>query len=195
MSTISSAQEAGALRWPGAARRARPAGQATPSRTAGREVTPGMLAAHGFLRGMPREQLARLAPAASLVTIPARTRLFEDGGYATRFWLIRSGSVALDLHVPGKGWAIIETIGLGQVVGWSWLFPPYTWAFGAVTLQQTEAFEFDGPAVRALCDTDPALGYQVTRRFLTVLAHRLQATRLRLLDQRDVSGRDGPGTY
>ncbi len=175
MSTIASAREAGSLRWPGAA---------------GREVTPGMLTGHGFLRGMPREQLAELAPAASLVTIPARSRLFEDGGYATHFWLIRSGSVALDLHLPGKGWVIVETIGLGQVVGWSWLFPPYTWAFGAVTLLPTEAFRFDAAAVRALCDADPALGYQLTRRFLTVLAHRLQATRMRLLDQ---WGAPGPG--
>lgn len=146
-------------------------------------VTPATLAAHAFLRGMPIVQVAELAPAASLVQLPARHRLFEDGGFANRFWLIRSGSVALDLHVPGYGWVIIETLGLGEVVGWSWLFPPYEWAYGAVTLQPTETFEFDGPAVRARCDADPALGYDLTRRFLTVLARRLQVSRMRLLGQ------------
>ncbi|HEY4463437.1 MAG TPA: Crp/Fnr family transcriptional regulator [Streptosporangiaceae bacterium] len=152
-------------------------------RATGTPVTPASLAAHGFLRGIPRELLAELAPAASLVQIPARCRLFEDGGRAANFWLIRSGSVAVDLHVPGKGWAVIETLGLGRVVGWSWLFPPYIWAFGAVTRQPTEAFQFDGPAVLGLCDADPALGYQLTHRFLAVLAHRLQAARMRLLEQ------------
>jgi hypothetical protein len=103
VSTIASTRQPGITSWPGAA------GPAAVPREAGKEVTPGMLAAHGFLRGMPREQLAGLAPAASLVTMPARHRLFEDGGYATHFWLVRSGSVALDLHVPGKGWVVIET--------------------------------------------------------------------------------------
>jgi CRP/FNR family transcriptional regulator, cyclic AMP receptor protein len=146
-------------------------------------VTTASLTAHGFLHGMPGGLVSELVPTASLVHLPARYRLFEDGGHADRFWLIRSGSVALDVHVPGHGWVIIELLGLGQVVGWSWLFPPYEWAFGAVTLQPTEVFQFDGRAVRERCDADPALGYELTRRFLAVLANRLQASRRRLIDQ------------
>ncbi|MBV9795627.1 MAG: cyclic nucleotide-binding domain-containing protein [Actinobacteria bacterium] len=120
--------------------------------------------------------------ATSLVNLPAGRRLFEDGGNAASFWLIRSGSVALDLHIPRAGAVVIETLGMGDVVGWSWLLPPHVWTLGAITVKPTEAFQVDGPAVRALCDADPELGYQLTRRFLVVAANRLHATRTRLLD-------------
>jgi CRP/FNR family cyclic AMP-dependent transcriptional regulator len=145
------------------------------------EVTAAALAAHPFLHGMSRDHLAALAETASDVTFPARHRLFEDGGGASRFWLIQSGHVALDLHVPGQGRMKIETIGMGELLGWSWMFPPYRWAFGAVAAGPVEAFEFDGRAVRARCASDCALGYELTQRLAQVLAKRLQATRVRLI--------------
>ena len=145
------------------------------------EVNAAALAAHPFLHGMSRDQLAVLAEAARDVKFPARYRLFEDGGNATRFWLIQSGHVSLDLHVPGEGPVVIETIGMGELLGWSWLFPPYKWAFGAVAVTEMEAFEFDAPTVRERCEADPGLGYEFNRRITRVLAHRLQATRIRLI--------------
>ena len=145
------------------------------------EVTAEALAAHPFLHGMPGDQLAQLADAASDVTFPARHRLFEDGGNATRFWLLQSGYVTLDLHVPGQGRMKIDTIGMGELLGWSWLFPPYRWAFGAVAASPVEAFEFDARAVRAGCASDPVLGYELTQRLAYVVAKRLQATRVRLI--------------
>jgi CRP/FNR family cyclic AMP-dependent transcriptional regulator len=145
------------------------------------EVTAAALAAQPFLHGMPRDQLAALAETASDVSFPAGHRLFEDGGNAARCWLIQSGCVALDLHVPGEGRVRVETIGMGELLGWSWLFPPFEWAFGAVTVGAVEAFEFDGRAVRACCATDPGLGYELTQRVARVIASRLQATRVRLI--------------
>jgi CRP-like cAMP-binding protein len=145
------------------------------------EITAAALATHPFLRGMSLDHLGVLAETAREVRFPARHRLFEDGGNATRFWLIRSGHVALDLHVPGEGPLVIETIGMGELLGWSWLFSPYRWAFGAVAVTAVEAFEFDAAAVRASCAADPAFGYEFTGRFTRVLAGRLQATRIRLL--------------
>ena len=145
------------------------------------EVTAEALAGHPFLHGMSRNHLAVLADAASDVTFPARHRLFEDGGSASRFWLVQSGHVDLDLHVPGQGRTKIETIGMGELLGWSWLFPPYKWAFGAAAASPVEAFEFDGRAVRACCASDPVLGYEVTRRLAHVVAKRLQATRIKLI--------------
>src|SRR6516225_557946 len=145
------------------------------------EVNAAALAAHPFLHGMPTDHLGLLADAACDVSFPARHRLFEDGGYATRFWLIRSGHVALDLHVPGEGPVVIETIGMGELLGWSWLFPPYRWAFGATAVTAVEAFEFDAPDVRECCSADPELGYELNQRVARVLAKRLQATRIRLI--------------
>jgi CRP/FNR family transcriptional regulator, cyclic AMP receptor protein len=145
------------------------------------EVNAAALAAHPFLRGMSRDQLGVLAEAARAVSLPARYRLFEDGGNATRFWLIQSGHVSLDLHVPGEGPVVVETIGMGELLGWSWLFPPYQWAFGAVAAAAVGAFEFDAPVVRERCADDHELGYELNRRITRVLAHRLQATRIRLI--------------
>jgi CRP/FNR family cyclic AMP-dependent transcriptional regulator len=145
------------------------------------EVNAAALAAHPFLRGMFPDQLDALAEAARDVKFPARHRLFEDGGSANRFWLIQSGHVLLDLHVPGEGPVVIETIGMGQLLGWSWLFPPYKWAFGAVAATTVEAFEFDAPIVRKRCADDPGLGYELNQRITQVLAKRLQATRIRLI--------------
>jgi CRP/FNR family transcriptional regulator, cyclic AMP receptor protein len=145
------------------------------------EVTAEALAGNPFLHGMSRDHLAVLAEAASDVTFPTRHRLFEDGGSANRFWLLQSGHVNLDLNVPGQGRMKIETIGMGELLGWSWLFPPYKWAFGAVAASPVEAFEFDGRAARACCASDPVLGYEVTQRLAHVVAKRLQATRVRLI--------------
>jgi CRP/FNR family transcriptional regulator, cyclic AMP receptor protein len=145
------------------------------------EVTAAALAAHPFLRGMPDDRLSVLAEYACDVRFPARYRLFEDGGSATRFWLIQSGHISLDLHIPGEGPVVIETIGMGELLGWSWLFPPYRWAFGAVSATPVEAFEFDAPAVRGACAADLELGYEFSQRISRVLARRLQATRVRLI--------------
>lgn len=140
------------------------------------------LAGHQFTRGMADEDIAALAGVASHVRMPARHRLFEEGGTADRFWLIQAGRVALDMHVPGRGRVVIETLGMGDVIGWSWLYPPYQWRLGAVTMQPTQAFVIDGAKVREMCAADPGFGYELTRRFLALVVNRLQATRSRLLD-------------
>src|SRR6266700_729990 len=145
------------------------------------EVIAATLATHPFLHGISRDHLATLAQVASDVTVPARHRFFENGGHATRFWLVQSGHVTVDVHVPGQGRVPIDSIGMGELIGWSWLFPPFTWAFGAVAASPVEAFEFDGRAVRIRCESDPVLGYELTRRLARVVAKRLQATRVRLI--------------
>lgn len=145
------------------------------------EVTAAALAAHPMLHGMSTDHLAMLAGSASDIAFPAGHRLFEEGGNASHFWLLQSGSVALDLHVPGQGRVRIDTVGLGELLGWSWRFPPYRWAFGAVAASPVEAFEFDAHAVRASCASEPELGHEVTERLARVLAKRLQSTRVRLI--------------
>jgi CRP/FNR family transcriptional regulator, cyclic AMP receptor protein len=146
-----------------------------------------IIGAEPLLRGLPADQVARLAGLAKHVCYPARHRLFEEGAPADRFWIIDAGQAALDVLVPGVGRLTIETLGRGDAVGLSWLVAPYQWQFGAECTQPMQAFEFDARAVRAACDEDPALGYAVATRFLRVAAHRLQATRARLLQARSAA--------
>jgi CRP/FNR family transcriptional regulator, cyclic AMP receptor protein len=141
------------------------------------------LADHEFVRGMSPEDVELLSGAAVRVSIPAGQRLFGEGATADKCWLITAGHVALDLHrQPGQPNLIVETVGRGDVLGFSWLAPPHRWQFGAQTVEPTTAFELDGPDVMALCDGHPELGYQFALRMLAAAVRRLQATRIRLLD-------------
>jgi CRP-like cAMP-binding protein len=142
----------------------------------------GRISAHPFFAGLTDEQRAALAGDGRAVMFTAGERVFDEGGSADRFWLIEHGNIALDMRVPGRGDQIVETLGSGTVLGWSWLHPPYRWQFGAVARVATTAIAFDAPSVRRRCDADPAFGYAALRSFTPVIIERLQATRLRLLD-------------
>jgi CRP/FNR family transcriptional regulator, cyclic AMP receptor protein len=146
------------------------------------ETAYDLLAAQPFLDGLSAHHLERLSYLSSRSVFHARNRVFAEGGRADRFWLINRGRVNLDTHVPGKGDMVLETLGAGAVLGWSWLFPPYRWHFGAVAIETTFTLSLDGPGVRRLCEEDHQLGYELTDRFMRVVVDRLQATRLRLLD-------------
>ena len=135
-----------------------------------------------LLAVLPPEGRERLLELAREVSFPAGTRIFEEGRRADRFWIIRTGSVTLDLHVPGRRAAAVETLGPGDLLGWSWLFPPYSWHLGAEALSPVRAVEFDATVVRALCEADPVLGRALSRRVAEIIGHRLQAARTRLLD-------------
>jgi CRP-like cAMP-binding protein len=139
------------------------------------------LAGHRFLAGLSGAHLDLLAPLARAVSYDQEVRLFREDNPAAEFWLLQSGRVALDIHIAGRGAVPIETVGAGGVIGWSWLFPPFRWQFGAVTIAHTEAIRFDGSGVREAM-RDDALGRELVTRFMTVVVDRLQHTRLRLLD-------------
>ncbi|MFI6494424.1 Crp/Fnr family transcriptional regulator [Streptomyces sp. NPDC050564] len=131
---------------------------------------------------LPAEHRERLMRIAREVSFEAGTRLFEEGRRADRFWIIRTGTVTLDLHVPGRRAAVIESLGHGELVGWSWHFPPYLWQLGAEAMSPVRAYEFDADAVRALCAQDPEFGRAIAVWVGRVVAHRLHASRIRLLD-------------
>ncbi|WP_438309548.1 cyclic nucleotide-binding domain-containing protein [Streptomyces sp. HUAS TT3] len=136
----------------------------------------------GLLAGLPAEERERLTALAREVVLPGATRVFEEGGEADRFWIIRSGTVALDVQVPGRGRAVVETIGAGGLLGWSWLCPPRQWHLGAETRESVHAWEFDAAAVRALCTERPAFGLALVTLVAATIGERLRATRTRLLD-------------
>jgi len=140
-----------------------------------------LLAAHPFPAGLAPPHLDRLAHWATRTPLHADSRVFHEGGKASGFWLLRDGYVNLDLYVPGRGNVTIDTLGPGSVLGWSWLFPPYRWHFGAVTEGPVLTMALDGAGVRAACEANPAFGYELTKRFLDVVVKRMQASRMRLL--------------
>ncbi|MFZ3562471.1 MULTISPECIES: Crp/Fnr family transcriptional regulator [unclassified Streptomyces] len=131
---------------------------------------------------LPEEYRGRLMRFARDVSFPEGTRLFDEGSRADRFWLLRSGTVALDMRVPGRHAPVVEYLGHGELIGWSWLFPPYVWQLGARAETRVRAHEFDAFTVRLLCASDPGLGSFVAQWVGGVLAHRLSVTRTRLLD-------------
>jgi CRP-like cAMP-binding protein len=142
----------------------------------------GRVSTHPFFAKLTGSQLATLAGDGTPVTYGPGERIFTEGGAADRFWLIETGSVALDMRVPGRGDQILETLVGGTVLGWSWLHAPYRWHFGAIARETTATVAFDAASVRRRCDADPALGYAILRCFTPVITQRLQATRLRVLD-------------
>jgi CRP-like cAMP-binding protein len=112
----------------------------------------------------------------------AGEQLFREGEQANSFYVIRHGRVALEVHAPARGALMIETLGDGALVGWSWLFPPYRFSFDARAVTQTHTVAFDGACLRGKCEQDSRLGYELMQRFAAVMLDRLQATRLQLLD-------------
>ncbi|MFK4105306.1 cyclic nucleotide-binding domain-containing protein [Streptomyces sp. NPDC019531] len=133
-------------------------------------------------RALSPEHRQRLMGMAHEVSYPQGTRLFEEDGRADRFWIIRTGAVDLDMRVPGRRAAVIESLGHNDLVGWSWLFAPHAWHLGAETVTPLRAYEFDAEAVRAACREDAQFGLCVAGWVGQVVAHRLRAARTRLLD-------------
>jgi CRP/FNR family transcriptional regulator, cyclic AMP receptor protein len=140
-----------------------------------------LLSEQPFFAGVRPAHLDRLSYYARRSVFRAGARIFTEGGHANRFWIIRDGEVRLDAHVPGRPDVAIESIGPGAVLGWSWLFPPYTWQFSAIAVQPTLTIEFTGTDLRQLSGGEPELGYELTRRLMAVVVERLQATRTRLV--------------
>jgi len=136
-----------------------------------------------LLTALPQKQRERLLELAQEVSFPEDTRIFEAGGTADRFWVIRSGAVHLDQQVTPHRRITVATLGAGDLLGWSWLFPPYEWDFGAEAFSPVRAYEFDAQQVLRLCEEDPALGLTLMRTVAEILAYRLETTRNKLMEQ------------
>jgi CRP/FNR family transcriptional regulator, cyclic AMP receptor protein len=141
-----------------------------------------LTAATPALAALAPRHLELIAGCGQMAHFGADEPLFRAGEPAGRFYVIRHGSVALELAVPQHEPVTIETLHDGELLGWSWLFEPHRWMFDAHALEATSAIEFDGACLRGKCESDHELGYQLMRRFAAVLTARLQATRLQLLD-------------
>jgi CRP/FNR family transcriptional regulator, cyclic AMP receptor protein len=146
------------------------------------ETLERIIAEHPFFSGLDSDYLNLLAGCASNVRYQTGSYIFKEGGEASEFYLIRSGKVALEMAAPQHKPIIISTLGEGEILGWSWLLPPYQWKFNARSIQDTRAIALDAKCLRAKCEQNHDLGYEVLKRFAHIVDRRLEAARLQLLD-------------
>lgn len=146
------------------------------------ETLEPILAEHPFFKGLDRHYIELIVGCSSNVRFDAGKSVFRTGEEANEFYLVRHGKVALEVYAPGQGPITIETVGEGEILGWSWLIPPYRWRFDARAVDLTRAIALDGKCLRDKCEKDHDLGYELLKRFADIIVRRLEATRLQLLD-------------
>lgn len=140
------------------------------------------LAEHPFFNGLEPRYLQLAVGCASNVRFDAGEFIFREAEEANQFYLIRHGKVSLEVFAPNRGSLVIQTLDEGDILGWSWLIPPYQWRFDAKALELTRAIALDGACLRAKCEEDHDLGFELLKRFAAILGQRLDATRFQLLD-------------
>jgi CRP-like cAMP-binding protein len=141
-----------------------------------------LLAEQPFFKDFAPEHRALIAGCGKNVHFDAGQLLTRAGEPANHFFAIRHGRASIEIHSAERGPLMLQTVEAGEVVGWSWLFPPYRWTFDVRALEDVRAISFDGECLRGKCDRDPAMGYEFMKRFARVFMERLEATRLQLLD-------------
>jgi CRP/FNR family cyclic AMP-dependent transcriptional regulator len=146
-----------------------------------REPLAARVALHPFLAGMRRAQLALLTDCAMATQFKKGQTILREGEFANRFYLIESGKIVLESGADFGDSLVIETIGPGDLLGWSWMFPPYTWQFTASAVEPTTAIFFYGTILREYCEKDHSLGYELFKRMSAVMMKRLQAARKQTL--------------
>ncbi len=141
-----------------------------------------ILLTHAFLDGCEPEYVQLLVGCARNLRFDAGAYLLREGAAADEFYLIRHGRVALEINAPGRAPIVFSTLSEGEIVGASWLVPPYRWTFDARAVELTRAIGIDAACLRRKCDADSGFGYAMMKRFVPILSQRLHATRLQLLD-------------
>ena len=141
-----------------------------------------LLEHHDFFADLPAADVHLIAGCGRNVVFEAGEYLFREGTPADSFFVVRHGRVALEIFAPGRGPLVLDTVGPGELVGISWLFPPYRWQFDGRAGALTRAIALDGACLRGKCEEDPRLGYELMKRFAQILQSRMHSARLRLLD-------------
>ncbi len=136
---------------------------------------------HAFFHGMKPEHLASLAHGAKTARFNAGDVLFREGEPANQFYLIESGRIVLEGHEPADGTILVQTVGGGEVVGWSWLFPPFVWHFQARAIEPVSVIILSGAHLLVAAERNHDFGYELMKRVAQLVIQRLQATRKQLL--------------
>ncbi len=146
------------------------------------ETLERIIAEHPFFAGLEPAYMKLLVGCASNRRFKAGSYILKEGSQANEFYLIRAGKVALEISAPQRQPIVVETLDEGDIMGWSWLLPPYVWRFNAHASEDTAAIALDGKCLRTKCEKNHDLGYELLKRFANVIAQRLEATRFQLLD-------------
>jgi CRP-like cAMP-binding protein len=141
-----------------------------------------LIASHRFFTHLKPEYIEAMAECASLKTYKTGDALGREGATSEFFFALLEGRVAIESYQPGHDPVTLQTIHGGEIVGWSWLFPPYEWVFDAKAISDVRSIAFDTSSLREICEKNPALGFELMKRFAQVMTMRLKATRLQLLD-------------
>jgi CRP-like cAMP-binding protein len=141
-----------------------------------------LLAEHPFFKDMRADYRALIAGCGKNVRFDAGQLMARTEDPASQFFAIRHGRVSIELHSTERGSLILQTLEAGDIIGWSWLFPPYRWTFDVRAIEQVRVISFDGECLRGKCERDPVMGYDFMKRFAQVFMQRLQTARVQLLD-------------
>jgi len=146
------------------------------------ETLERIIAEHPFFVGLNDGFTNLMVSCASNVRFKGGTYILREGDPANTFYLIREGKVAVEVLAPQHKPIIVSTLGVGEILGWSWLLPPFQWKFSARAADDVRAIALDGKCLRTKCEENDDLGYEVLKRFAQIMERRLEATRLQLLD-------------
>jgi CRP/FNR family transcriptional regulator, cyclic AMP receptor protein len=146
------------------------------------ETLERIIAEHPFFAGLESHFPNLLTGCASNARFDENTYIFKEGEEANEFYLIRAGRVAVEIFAPQRKPIMVATLGEGEILGWSWLLPPYQRKFHARAIEPVRAIALDGKCLRTKCEQNHDLGYEMLKRFAQILEERLEATRFQLLD-------------
>lgn len=141
-----------------------------------------LLSEHAFFKGIEQQHLDILAGCCSNKVFEAGEVIGHEGDKAENFFLIREGKVAVQIATPSKGPVTVQTLGEGEIIGWSWLFPPYQWNFDLKAIEKTRTIALDAKCLRKKCDEIPELGYLLMKKFSFIMIQRLKSTRMQILN-------------
>jgi len=146
-----------------------------------------MIANHPLLEGIPDDELELVMKCASFQNFSPSQNIFREGEDAKHCYLILEGTVILEIFNLEIGNIHVQTLGPGEVLGWSWLVPPFNWHFDARAVDSVKTIALDGEMLRQTCEENPRLGYNLLKKFAAILEQRLQATRRQLFESYGIS--------
>ena len=134
-----------------------------------------IIADHPFFAELESYYATLLVSCASNARFAAREYILREGEEANEFFLIPHGDVAIEMNPPHRRPIVVDTVGEGEILGWSWLLPPYTWRFHGRAADAVRAVALDGKCLRNKCEQNHDLGYDLLKPFAQIMNRRLDA--------------------